>query len=416
MKNFQNKQKENECIKVSVIVPVYKVDRYLIQCINSIINQSLKEIEIIIIDEGEMDRCREIIDFFQKNDSRIIAPHKKNGGYGSSCNLGISIARGEYLAIVESDDFIEQQMYERLYILAKKYNSDVVKGPYIEYFSETDTKRDCHYRDYIRNNVPLNINFSVKDFGCLLEVHASLWAAIYKTEYLKNKNIRFIEAKGGAYVDVGFRIDTLIHTNKILWVDEPFYNYRVDAMGSSTNNFKLMPMVERWREVHEKYKYSHDFIAYYYPHLIIDEYLNTVGWIKNIPATMEQIEAISYNFQTIPIEAINTSVLNDIQKKEVLLCRDNYNEFAKKFSKYRKSKKINELINIYIKLISKNGFRSLSLILAVFFLCLFINENSMLFFGGAVLFILMYVSSISIPFIWKNLIAKYIKSYIMKNI
>lgn len=95
----------------------------------------------------------------------------------------------------------------------------------------------------------------------------------------ERKNIRFIQAKGGAYVDVGFRIDTLTNTNKIVWYDKPFYLYRVDAEGSTTNNFRLAPMIKRWSEVHQAHK-DQQFNEYFYPFLIKDEYLNTIGWLK----------------------------------------------------------------------------------------------------------------------------------------
>ena len=121
------KHKKCENPKVSVIVPVFKVERYLAQCLNSIVNQTLEEIEIIIVDEGLEDRCREIIDFYEKTDPRVVAPHKNNGGYGASCNLGMEMAKGEYIAIVESDDWVESEMYEEMYKYAKALDADVVK-------------------------------------------------------------------------------------------------------------------------------------------------------------------------------------------------------------------------------------------------------------------------------------------------
>ena len=78
-----------------------------------------------------------------------------------------------------------------------------------------------------------------------MEIHASLWSGLYRTSYMRENKIQFIQAKGGAYVDVGFRIDTLIHSEKIAWLDKPYYNYRVDSEGSTTNNFKIGPMIYR---------------------------------------------------------------------------------------------------------------------------------------------------------------------------
>ena len=96
--------------KISVIVPVYNVENYLSQCMESIINQTLKDIEIICINDGSTDLSKEILEKFQKEDKRIILVSKSNGGYGSACNTGLSLARGEYISIVEPDDYIDKNM------------------------------------------------------------------------------------------------------------------------------------------------------------------------------------------------------------------------------------------------------------------------------------------------------------------
>ena len=345
-------KKHDYCInpKVTVIVPVYKVDKYLVKCLDSIVNQTLEELEIIIIDEGDKDRCREIIDFFEKSDPRILAPHKKNGGYGASCNLGIRMARGEYLAIVESDDFIEPEMYEEMYLYAKTLEADVVKTPYYEYFSNGE-RRDCSYRKYMQEMMPSNKCFSMKEFGQLLQVHASLWSGLYKTKYMKDNNIRFVEAKGGAYVDVGFRIQTLINTDKIAWLDKPYYNYRIDSIDSTTNNFKLLPMIKRWTEMHNMFvNIKDDYDKYYAPFLILDEYLNTLGYFPLIKVSEEECEEIYKNMLCITDETLEkTTSLNEDQKKDILEFKNDHRKYYDKKQKlfkiresYKKKKKIIE--------------------------------------------------------------------------
>ena len=320
--------------KVSVIVPVYKVEKYLVKCLESIINQTLEEIEIIIVDEGEKDRCREIIDFYESADKRIIAPHKKNGGYGASCNLGIGMAKGEYIIIVESDDYIEKEMCEELYDYAKLLDADVVKTPYYEVYND-GYRQNCCYRNKMLNVTPQGKCFSMKEFGSMLEIHASLWSGIYKTEYMKKNNILFVAAKGGAYVDVGFRIDTLINTDKIAWLNKPYYNYRVDSEGSTTNNFKISPMIQRWKEVHERFKKNQsDYDNYYGKYLIRDEYLNTLGWLKTIKYTKQDIENLRYNYSFVTEETVNkTDSLNKEQKEMILAFKQNPKEFFNKIKK-----------------------------------------------------------------------------------
>lgn len=317
--------------KVSVIVPVYKVDRYLVQCIQSIIDQTLENIEIIIVDEGDLDGCRKIIDYYESIDSRIIAPHKKNGGYGASCNLGFELARGEYIAIVESDDFIESTMYEKLYEYAKLLDADVVKSPYYEYFND-GTIHDCYYRKKMQVSTPENCCFSVKEFDDLMRVHASVWSGLYRRSYMEENGIRFVEK--GAYVDVGFRIETLINTKKIAWLDQPFYYYRMDNPGSTTNNFNISAMIDRWNRAH-KYlsNYKDDYNKYYGAKLFMDEYVNEIERYWETSISKEQTVKISENLSFISDELIDKlDELTPKKKKELRLLKKSPRNYYKKYS------------------------------------------------------------------------------------
>ena len=111
--------------KVSVIVPVYNTEKYLKRCLDSIVNQTLKEIEIIIVDDGSKEACALLCDEISSRDSRIKVIHKKNGGLGFARNTGIEAANGEYVGFVDSDDYIEPLMYERLYGAAAKRDADI---------------------------------------------------------------------------------------------------------------------------------------------------------------------------------------------------------------------------------------------------------------------------------------------------
>ena len=110
--------------KVSVIIPVYNVEKYLPECLDSVIKQTLKDMEIICVDDGSTDSSGKIIDEYAAKDNRIVVIHKQNGGYGQSCNKGLDIAKGEYVAILEPDDFVDEHMYEDLYNAAKQYDGD----------------------------------------------------------------------------------------------------------------------------------------------------------------------------------------------------------------------------------------------------------------------------------------------------
>ena len=132
-------------VKASIIVPVYNAEQYLQECLDSILAQTLKDIEIIAIDDGSPDNCGKIIDEYAKKDKRLKAIHQKNSGYTTAVNKGIQLAKGEYIGIIESDDWIEPNMYEVLYKNAKENNTDVTKGGFWKYNSTLPKKKQNEY-------------------------------------------------------------------------------------------------------------------------------------------------------------------------------------------------------------------------------------------------------------------------------
>ena len=309
--------------KVSVIVPIYKVQKYLFQCISSIIDQTLKDIEIILIDEGDDDECYAIMCLFANKDNRVRIIHQKNGGYGASCNIGIKEAKGEYISIIESDDHIEPEMLEEMYNTAKKNDADIIKTPFY-YFSDGqdgqgDTRKVCEYRERISKCSPKTC-FSILDYPQQMSVHASIWSGLYRTEFMRSNKLGFIDAKGAGYVDVGFRLETFLASKKVFWLDKPFYNYRITNSESSTNQFNIDAMLHRWEEAHDmietKYKEKYAFVA---SELILDEYLNTLGWFHIIPFTEKQTKLLEDNLRRVPKEYIeNSRALLNSQKKDLL--------------------------------------------------------------------------------------------------
>ena len=173
--------------KVSVIMPSLNVAAYIKECIESVMKQTLKDIEIICVDAGSTDGTLEILEEHAKTDKRIKIIHSDMRSYGHQMNLGIQAAKGEYIGIVETDDFIEPGMYEELYKFADSLCADVVKAPYIEYRSPKN-KEICYYADRLNNRLPERC-FSSKEYGELLAYHASVWAGIYRRTYLLDNGI-----------------------------------------------------------------------------------------------------------------------------------------------------------------------------------------------------------------------------------
>ena len=271
--------------KISVIVPVYKVENYLSQCLYSIINQSFSDIEIIVIDEGDKDRCREIIDYFETLDTRIIAVHEKQNGYGNSVNKGFELAKGEYISIIESDDFIERDMFEKLYEQITRFDADIVKSPYYEYRSPGNEEIVPIMKELIET-LPVDRAFNVRNYPVMLSTHPSIWAGLYKTEWLKKIGIKFLTK--GAYLDIKFRFETLLAAKKICWVNKPFYHWRITNPTSTNAVWNLRAALERWDYIHSYFNDKPEFWAALSEFMLPEENLNLFIRYRNFSCSKEQ--------------------------------------------------------------------------------------------------------------------------------
>ena len=198
--------------KVSVLMPVYKVEKYLKQCLDSVVKQTLEDIEIIIVDEGEQDECRRIIDEYESKDSRIVTIHEKNGAYGVALNKAIEKASGEYIGIIETDDFIDSNMFEDLYNLAKKFDTDIAKSDWFVYH----TQEDKSFKVGLIPSFLTNRVTNVKKDIYLLKIPPSIWSAIYKRDFIMNNNIRFVDKINHSYQDTSFKFKTLFKVTSLL--------------------------------------------------------------------------------------------------------------------------------------------------------------------------------------------------------
>lgn len=207
-------------IKVSVIIPCYNVAEYLPRCIESVITQTLKDIEIICIDDKSTDNTLGILKKYAKKDNRIhIINHKENLGVAVARNDSMDAARGEYIGFVDPDDYIDTDFYEKLYDKAQKTNADIVKAGVI--------------------SVNMNNNRIFKDtrtFKHIYKFSCSFWAAIYKHDFLKKYNIQF-PAHIRTSQDSVFLTQSCINTNDIEFVNDTFYRYFYQRPGSLDSQF-----------------------------------------------------------------------------------------------------------------------------------------------------------------------------------
>lgn len=223
----------NENPKISIIMPSLNVAEYIEECIESVANQTLKDIEIICIDAGSTDGTLEILKQYANNDSRITLMHSDKKSYGYQMNQAIGTAKGEYIGIVETDDYIAENMFEKLYSLSKG-KMDIVKSNFYHVEENGKIRKDGGKKNLIRESKAFTIN----DCPAIIKAHPSIWAGIYRKEFLDENDIKFIEEEGGGWVDNPFFYETAFAASSIAYTDEAYYYYREFNPTSSSNNLQ----------------------------------------------------------------------------------------------------------------------------------------------------------------------------------
>lgn len=253
---------------ISVIVPLHNSKKYLEECLDSILVQTLNDIEIICVDSST-DGTTEVLYQYQNRDSRICIIEDLNSSYGHKLNVGIQQAKGEYIAIVESDDYIAEDMLEKLYDVVHKYSLDFAKSNYegfididdTRFFSPFERVKDCDYNRVIHLRDERNF---------MVSVGYNIWTGIYRTKFLRENRIQFHESDGASYQDVGFANLVTMAAEKTYFLKDYFYKYRMDNEGSSV-------------KADHKYKYiSEEFI-----------------WLKQQMERLGYTDEIDYTFFAI---------------------------------------------------------------------------------------------------------------------
>ena len=203
-------------MKISVIVPVYNVEKYIRKCLDSLVNQTFKDFEVILVNDGSTDTSQNIIDEYLPKYPFIHAYKKENGGMSSARNVGLEYATGEYIAFVDSDDYVEMFFLEKMYQRMIDTNSDVVICDYYALNEEEKRTIKCH------------MQFSPEDKKEYLLSPPMVWNKLIKKDIMDK--IRFKE--GIFYEDLDICVRMLPYINKVSFVDEPLYNYYLQHSGS----------------------------------------------------------------------------------------------------------------------------------------------------------------------------------------
>lgn len=215
-------------IAVSVVVPVYNAKVYINRCLDSIISQSLENIEIILVDDGSNDGSSQICDDYARLDHRVKVIHQKNSGSGAAYNTGLDAAVGHYVAFVDNDDYVESEMYETLYRLACENDVDVVRSLFYMHVKKHEQGEEGELRNYFSKDPnildsKITDKFTVVDFYLIGINH---WASIYRREFLKKYDIRFNDENLGASAsDTGFVFFVFCYMTSIYITRKAFYHW-----------------------------------------------------------------------------------------------------------------------------------------------------------------------------------------------
>ena len=249
--------------KVSVIIPFNNVENYIEECLNSVLSQTLDDIEVILINDASTDRTLEIVEWYLQKDSRIkLININERKGQGFARNRGIEIATGEYIGFVDSDDFIESDMFECLYNSAKTNNTDISMCQVREYDDINENYITSDYYSLACLSSFQNDIFSAEDTkNNILDINVALWNKIYKREYLNNIGEKFPE--GFIYEDLPFFFGTYLPAKRIQIVWKNLYSYRINRKNSTMQQFNnkildRLPMVSLTYEKLKKVPYLSD--------------------------------------------------------------------------------------------------------------------------------------------------------------
>lgn len=288
-------------VEISIIVPVYNVEKYIERCLESLINQTFKNIEIILINDGSTDYSKEICERYAKEDERIILINQQNKGQSAARNKGIEIARGNYIGFVDSDDYIEPNMYEVLYEKLNCENADCV----VAQVNMVNTKGEILSNKINKNKIG-NIETGKEAIIRYLENGRwSLWDKLYKAKFIKN--IKFEEGRSCGEDHLGI-IPILHEMKKIVTIDNYLYKYLVRENSTTTSSFSIKSFDNSyvWEEV-LKYAKDNNLAEYiqlidvrrFYSYIdLINGYLrvNTSEYQNEITEIIEKVKVYDKEF------------------------------------------------------------------------------------------------------------------------
>ena len=315
---------------VSVIVPFYNVENYIEKCLQTLVGQTLDDIEIILVNDGSKDRSKIVVDKFLKQyPEKIVYLEKENGGLSDARNYAIPYAKGEYIAFLDSDDYVEKTMYKDMYELAKKEDSDMVECNF--YWEYPDKKKE-----------DVGIVYNGKK-EMLEKIRVVAWNKLIRKEVLEKSKVLF--PKGLRYEDVEFTYKLIPYLDKVSFLKKPCVHY-IQREGSISNNQN-----ERNKEIFDVLEHVIDF---YKENNLYDEYKDELEYVY-----------VRYAFCSSLLRIVK---IKDefVQRKLLDLTWEKVNTTFPEWKKNPVLKKKKDLKSIYLKTITKFTFEMYSTLLSLF--------------------------------------------------
>ena len=267
--------------QVSIIVPVYNVENYIERCLNSLVNQTFKDIEIITINDGSTDKSLELLNKYAKEDIRVSVIDLGDEGVSYCRNLGVEKANGKYIMFVDSDDWIDSNMIEAMYKKAEENKLDLVMCSYIREFKDHSKEKRfnlpeeiIYKEDKVKNELLRKLVGPVKEELSnpeMLDALGTVWGKLYRADILKENKIKFVDLKEiGSAEDTLFNIFTFNYLKKVMFLNKPMYHYWRDNPKSVTSQYN--PKLKEQRKVF--FKYISDFIKENNFEQVFEEALN----------------------------------------------------------------------------------------------------------------------------------------------
>lgn len=322
--------------KVSVILPIYNVSQYLRECLDSVVRQTLKELEIICVNDGSTDNSLEIIEEYAAKDERIVIITGPNGGYGKAMNKGLDRATGEYVGIVEPDDYVSLTMFEDLYRIAVENQLDMVKADFYRF--ERNEHGDMDMRYVYLDNTKQRYGELLHPYQdpSIIRFTMNTWSGIYRRTMLDEYHIRHNETPGASYQDNGFFFQTMVQSKQAMIVNYPYYRNRQNNPNSSVNSREkvycsnieyafIRNLLVQDKDIWERFKYIYTWKMFH-------NYLFTIDRISE-EFRVEYVRKISKEFkEAMQRGEFKKDVFTTLEWKKIMMILENPEEYLDKYA------------------------------------------------------------------------------------